>query len=38
MDSARPDGAKLDAWFDEVIDYVDQNYRTMPATEVEVAD
>ncbi len=38
MDSARPDGAKLDAWFDEVTDYIDQNYRTMPATEVEVAD
>ena len=38
MDSARPDGAKLDQWFDEVIDYVDQNYRTMPSSEVEVAD
>jgi len=38
MNSARPDGAKLDEWFDEVTEYVDQNYRTMPATEVEVAE
>lgn len=38
LNSARPDGAKLDEWFDEVIDYVDQNYRTMPTAEVEVAD
>lgn len=38
MDSARSDGAKLDTWFDEVIEYVDQNYRTMPASEVEVLD
>ena len=30
MNSARPDGAQLDEWFDEVTEYVDQNYRTMP--------
>jgi hypothetical protein len=38
MNSARPDGAKLDDWFDEVTDYVDQNYRTMAPTEVDAAD
>jgi len=38
MNSARPDGAKLDDWFDEVIDHIDQNYRTMPTTEVDVLD
>ncbi|MBX3186120.1 MAG: hypothetical protein KF819_03855 [Labilithrix sp.] len=38
MDSARPDGPQLDAWFDEVTDYVDQNYRTMPASDVDMLD
>lgn len=38
MNSARPDGSKLDDWFDEVTEYVDQTYRTMPSSEVEVAD
>lgn len=38
MNSARPDGSKLDDWFDEVTEYIDQTYRTMPASEVEVAD
>lgn len=38
QDSARPGGALLDAWFDEVVDYVDQNYRTMGPSEVEVTD
>ena len=38
LNSARPDGVQLDNWFDEVIDYVDKNYRTMPTTEIEVAD
>jgi hypothetical protein len=38
MDSARSEGAKLDSWFDEVVDFVDQTYRTMPTTEVEVRD
>jgi hypothetical protein len=38
MNSARPDGAQLDSWFDEVTDYVDKNYRTMAPSEVEVPD
>lgn len=38
MNSARPDGAKLDDWFDEVVDYVDQNFRTMGPSEIEVPD
>ncbi len=38
MDSARDGGAKMDAWFTEVVDYVDQNYRTMPTSDVEVVD
>lgn len=38
MNSARPDGSQLDSWFDEVTDYVDKNYRTMPPSEVEVKD
>ncbi|MBZ5544058.1 MAG: hypothetical protein LAO07_10315, partial [Acidobacteriia bacterium] len=36
LDSNRPDGPKMDQWFDEVIDYMDTNYRTMPAADVEV--
>lgn len=47
LDSVRPlphlsgAGAKnelisqADSWFEEVMDYVDQNYRTMPATDVD---
>ena len=38
MNSARPDGAQLDSWFDEVTDYIDANYRTMPPSDVEVKD
>jgi hypothetical protein len=38
MNSARPDGSKLDDWFDEVTEYIDQNYRTMAPSEVEVSD
>lgn len=38
MNSARPDGAKLDEWFDEVTEYVDQNYRTMGPSEIEVPE
>ncbi|MBL8608947.1 MAG: hypothetical protein JNL38_16595 [Myxococcales bacterium] len=30
--------AQMDSWFDEVIDYVDQNYRTLPPADVEVSD
>jgi hypothetical protein len=28
-DSVREDGGHLDTWWLELIDYVDQNYRTM---------
>lgn len=38
MNSARPDGAKLDDWFEEVTEYIDQTYRTMPPIEVDVRD
>lgn len=38
MNSARPDGSKLDDWFDEVTEYIDKNYRTLPPSEIEVAD
>jgi hypothetical protein len=38
MNSARPGGPQFDAWFDEVIDYVDKNYRTMKPTEIEVTE
>ncbi len=38
MNSARPDGSQLDDWFEEVTEYIDKNFRTMPTTEVEVPD
>ena len=39
MNSVRPQyGAELDSWFDEVIDYVDQNYRTAPPSDVNVIE
>jgi hypothetical protein len=38
MDSARDDGAKMDAWFDEVVDFVDQTYRTMGPADVDVVE
>lgn len=38
MNSARPGGSKVDDWFDEVTEYIDQTYRTMPPSEVEVSD
>jgi len=38
MNSARPEGALLDDWFDEVTDFIDQNYRTMAPSEVDVPD
>jgi hypothetical protein len=38
MNSARPDGAKMDDWFEEVTTFVDQTYRTMPATDVDVQE
>ncbi len=38
MNSARPDGSQLDDWFEEVTEYIDKNYRTMPPSDLEVAD
>jgi hypothetical protein len=39
MNSVRPKyGAELDSWFDEVVDYVDQNYRTAPPSDVQVTE
>jgi hypothetical protein len=39
MNSVRPKyGAEIDSWFDEVIDYVDQNYRTAPPSDVQVTE
>ncbi len=38
LDAARPGGALFDTWFDELVDYVDQNYRTMPPSDVNVTD
>jgi hypothetical protein len=38
LDSDRPHGARVDTWFDEVVHYVDQNYRTMPPSDVDVLD
>jgi len=38
MDSARQDGAKMDTWFTEVVQYIDKNYRTMPPSDVEVTE
>ena len=37
-ESPRPDGPKMDSWFMEVVDYIDKNYRTMPASQVDVTD
>lgn len=31
-------GVQLDSWFDEVVGYIDQNYRTMPASDVDVVE
>jgi hypothetical protein len=36
LDSARPDGAKIDSWFMEVVKHVDEDYRTLPPSDVEV--
>ncbi len=38
LDARRDGGPKFDSWFDEVVDYVDQNYRTMGTSEVEVTE
>ena len=38
LDSARDSGAKMDAWFTEVVHHVDEKYRTLPPSDVEVTD
>jgi hypothetical protein len=38
MDSQRPDGAKMDAWFDEVVDFVDKRYRTMGPADADAVE
>ncbi|CAN5658310.1 hypothetical protein BH09MYX1_BH09MYX1_03470 [soil metagenome] len=38
LDSHRPNGPLFDSWFDEVTKYVDDNYRTMAPSEVEVTE
>ena len=38
LDSARPGGAVVDSWFEELLDYVDKNYRTLGPTEVDVPE
>ncbi len=38
MNSARPGGVQLDSWFDEVVDYIDQNYRTLGPSDVDVIE
>ena len=37
-DSPRPDGAQLDTWWRELIDHIDQRYRTMPESTIEWTD
>jgi hypothetical protein len=38
LDSTRPQGAEFDMWFDELVQYVDKNYRTMPPSDVTVTE
>jgi hypothetical protein len=45
LNSDRPDNAhpgtnvaQFDAWFDDLITYIDQNFRTMPAVTLEVTE
>jgi hypothetical protein len=38
LDSDRPHGARMDSWFNEVVTYIDQNYRTMPASDVDILE
>jgi hypothetical protein len=38
MNSSRPGGPQLDSWFEEVVDYIDTNYRTMGAADVDVIE
>ncbi len=38
MDSNRAAGAKVDSWFEEVVQAVDQNYRTMGPSDVDTVE
>ncbi len=38
LNSNRPEGPQMDTWFEEVMQYIDTNYRTMGPSEVDVAD
>jgi hypothetical protein len=38
MDSARDDGPKMDTWFTELVRHIDENYRTLPPSDVEVTE
>lgn len=38
MDSQRPGGPPMDAWFEEVVEFVDATYRTLGPVDIEVAD
>ena len=38
LNSSRPGGPQMDSWFDELVSYMDTNYRTMPASDVDVVE
>jgi hypothetical protein len=38
LNSVRPGGPQMETWFEEVMDYVDANYRTMGEGEVDVTE
>ncbi len=37
-DSVRPEGPQMDAWLLELMDHIDQSYRTMGETTIEWTD
>ncbi len=38
VNSARQGGPQFDSWFEEVMEYIDKNYRTMPPSDVEIPE
>jgi hypothetical protein len=38
LNSNRPNGVQMDSWFDEVVSYIDDNYRTMGPSDVSVLE
>jgi hypothetical protein len=38
FNSTRQDGPQFDTWIDEIVDFIDKNYRTMPASTVDVVE